>query len=154
DRIVSVEDYEDFSRAFAGIGKSRAIALWTGEKRLVHLTVATAAGQPVDPSSLLYSYVSSAIDAAHDPVQTVKIDGFQLLQFNLTAALKIAPRYAALDVIASVTSALKNTFSFANRNFAQPVSAAEIMLTIQNVEGVIASDLSQLYLSDDPAGPL
>ena len=154
DRIVSVEDYEDFSRAFAGIGKSRAIALWTGEKRLVHLTVATASGQPVDPSSLLYSYVSSAIDAAHDPVQTVKIDGFQLLQFNLTAALKIAPRYAASDVIASVISALKNTFSFANRNFAQPVSAAEIMLTIQNVEGVIASDLSQLYLSDDPAGPL
>jgi len=28
------------------------------------------------------------------------------------------------------------------------------MLTIQNVDGVVASDLSQLYGSDDPTGPL
>jgi hypothetical protein len=76
-----------------------------------------------------------------------------LLQFNVTAAIKVAPRYVAGGVIAAVTAALQEAFSFSKRNFAQPVSAAEVMLTIQSVDGVVASDLSQLYGSDDPAGP-
>ena len=153
DRIVSLEDYEDFARSFSGIGKASAIAVWAGQMRLVHLTVGAASGQPVDPSSLLYNYLSSGIDAARDPVQIVRIDSFLLLQFNVTAAIKIAPRYVAGDVIAAVTAALEEAFSFPKRDFAQPVSAAEVMLTMQNVDGVVASDLSQLYGSDDPAGP-
>jgi predicted phage baseplate assembly protein len=153
DRIVSLEDYEDFARSFSGIGKASAIAVWAGETRLVHLTVGAASGQPVDPSSLLYNYLSLGIDAVRDPVQVVRIDTFLLLQFNVTATVKVAPRYVADDVIAAVTAALQQTFSFLKRNFAQPVSAAEVMLTIQNVVGVIASDLSRLYKSDDPEGP-
>ncbi len=154
DRIVSLEDYEDFARSFSGIGKASAVAVWAGQTRLVHLTVGAASGQPVDPSSLLYNYLSLGIDAARDPVQMVRIDPFLLLQFNVAAAIKVDPRHKADDVIAAVVAALQETFSFSHRNFAQPVSAAEVMLTIQNVDGVVASNLFQLYRSDDTAGPM
>jgi len=30
DRIVSLRDFEDFARAFSGIGKAQAINLWNG----------------------------------------------------------------------------------------------------------------------------
>ena len=30
DRIVSLRDFEDFSRAFAGVGKAQAVQLWNG----------------------------------------------------------------------------------------------------------------------------
>ncbi len=46
DRIVSLQDFEDFSRAFAGIGKAQAVPLWNGQSQLVHITVAAADGFP------------------------------------------------------------------------------------------------------------
>ncbi len=49
DRIVSLRDFEDFARAFAGIGKAQATWLWDGERRLVHLTVAASNGGAVRP---------------------------------------------------------------------------------------------------------
>ena len=31
DRIVSLDDYENFTQAFAGIGKAQAVAVWSGQ---------------------------------------------------------------------------------------------------------------------------
>ncbi len=154
DRIVSLEDYEDFARAFAGIGKAQAVALWNGEMRLVHITVAGANGDTVDPSSALYNSLVAAIDAARDPVQQVRVTSYQLLLFNLKAGVLVdEPRYVAGEVLAAVGSALQAAFSFGNRAFAQAVSAAEVVTVIQAVPGVIATDLSQLYLATDTNGP-
>jgi hypothetical protein len=52
-----------------------------------------------------------------------------------------------------VQSALTAAFSSANRAFAQAVSAAEVIALIQSVPGVIATNLTQLYLASDPTGP-
>ena len=40
DRVVSLRDYEDFARAFAGIAKALATWSWDGERRGVFVTVA------------------------------------------------------------------------------------------------------------------
>lgn len=154
DRIVSLDDYEAFARAFAGVGKAQAVALWSGESQLLHITVADASGDPVDPTSMLYQSLVGAIEAAHDPVQQVMVAGFQPLLFNLTASVQVdSPRYVTTDVLAAVATALQSAFSFPSRAFAQPVTAAEVVTTIQDVPGVIATDLSQLYFSNDPNGP-
>src|SRR5690606_21274884 len=42
DRIVSLQDYEDFTLNFAGIGKARADLMWDGEQRVVYITIASA----------------------------------------------------------------------------------------------------------------
>src|SRR5690606_28817649 len=54
DRIVSLRDYADFARAFAGVGKADAVALWDGRRRVVAVTIASASGSVVEEASKLY----------------------------------------------------------------------------------------------------
>jgi hypothetical protein len=55
--------------------------------------------------------------------------------------------------MAEVEEALAGAFSFANRAFAQAVTAAEIVTLMQAVAGVTAVYLTQLYVTGDPNGP-
>ena len=55
DRIVSLQDFEDFACAYAGIGKAKAVTIWDGVSELVYITIASAKGGEVDDSSELYS---------------------------------------------------------------------------------------------------
>jgi hypothetical protein len=148
DRIVSREDYEDFSAAFAGIGKAQAIDLWSGESHLVHVTIAGADGEPVG-AGLFRDNFLLALNAARDPSQAVKVSTFTPLFFNLSANLALDRRYQAADVFAAVKAALETAFSFAQRAFGQPVTAAEIITVIQNVAGVTYVDLDALFFSSD-----
>jgi hypothetical protein len=154
DRIVSLEDYEDFSAAFAGIGKAQATPLFDGENGLVFLTVAGVDGAPVLPISKLYLSLTAAIDNVRDPVQQVRIASYQPVSFHLAALVLIdTPKYVAADVLAAIVTAITAAFAFDQRDFAQPVTAAEIIATIQGVPGVIATVLEKLYRDDDPTGP-
>jgi predicted phage baseplate assembly protein len=153
DRIVSLEDYENFARAFAGIGKAQAVALWSADRYVVYLTIAGAGGAAVDPESALYTSLLGAIDQAHDPVQQVLVANYQPLFFDIEAQVLVdQPRYVEADVFAAVTTALQNAFSFEARSFAQPVTASEVTAVIQSVSGVIASDLTRLFPVTPPPG--
>lgn len=154
DRIVSLRDFEDFARAFAGIGKAQAVALWTGGSYLVNITVAGATGDAVGPGSTLYANLVDAIEQASDPTQRFRVNSYQLLYFDLDARVLVdKPRYLVADVLDAVRSTLLAAYAFPRRALGQPVSAAEIEATIQAVPGVIATDLNQLYAVDDPSGP-
>jgi photosystem II stability/assembly factor-like uncharacterized protein len=150
DRIVSLQDYEDFARAFVGIGKAQAIALWTGNIQQVHITIAAIGGKPVLPGTALYENLVAAIDNARDPLQQVQVDSYELLQFNLEAKLLIDPRYLAAKVLDRVETTLKTRFAFEQRNFGQAVTAAEAIATMQSIAGVIAVDLDALHRLDLP----
>jgi hypothetical protein len=152
DRIVSLRDYEDFSRAFAGVGKAQAVSLWNGRRHLVHITAATTTGESIDPKSDLYTNLRMAIDSARDPIEPVVVSGFTPRTFSLAAGLIIDSRCVVDDVIAQATSALLEAFAFEKRTFGQPVTAAEIVATIQAVSGMIAVDLDQLSLDPIPSG--
>jgi predicted phage baseplate assembly protein len=146
DRIVSLADYENFARAFAGIGKAQALALWAGDRHLVHLTVSGTNGAAVESASTLYGSLVGAIAQARDPVQRVVVASYQPLFFNLEAAVLVdQPRYVFANVLAAVSQALNNAFSFETRAFAQPATAAEVTSVIQSVPGVIASELVSLF---------
>jgi hypothetical protein len=149
-RIVSLQDYEDFARAFAGIGKAQAVVLWTGGLQQVHITVAAIAGDPVPPEGGLYQSLVSAIDAARDPVQQVQIESYDLLRFNLEARLMIDSRYIIDRVLENVQSALLDRFDFERRTFGQAITASEVIATIQSITGVVAVDLNALYRLDRP----
>ena len=153
DRIVSLRDFEDFARSFAGIGRAQALALWDGQTRVVYLTIADEEGQAVAQTSKLYTNLRAAIDAVRDPGQHVRIEDFELQLFNLNALLRIDRRYVKEAVQATVDEALRAAFSFEARAFGQPVTAAEVVALIQRHEGVVAVDLNQLYLADDESGP-
>jgi hypothetical protein len=136
DRIVSLQDFEDFARAFAGIGKAQAVNLGGGETPLVHLTVADDNGDPVPDD--LRQKLGRAIDRARDPSAEVTIDNYDLLTFDVEASVQFDSKYLALDVQAQIEKALVATFSFEPRAFGQPVTEAELLSVIHQVPGVIA----------------
>lgn len=148
DRIVSIQDYEDFARAYAGMGKARAVALWNGETELVHITVAGSNGDPIDANSETYKNLGKSIDACRDNLAMVKIDTFNKRLFQVEAKLLVDEKYTAEDVLSEAKSAFKQAFSFENRDFGQPVTASEVISILQHVRGVNAVDLDRLFLTD------
>jgi hypothetical protein len=152
DRIVSLRDFEDFARGFAGVGKAQAVAFWLGETHLVHVTVAAVDGAVVDPTSALHISLVQAIGAVADPVRQFQVDPHQPLFFNLAAKILVHPDYQPDAVFDAVRAALLSAFSFERRAFGQPVTAAEVVTAVQQVAGVVAVDLDQLYRVDDPGG--
>lgn len=151
DRIVSLRDFEDFARGFPGVGKAQALTIWQGAAQIVHITAATASGDPIESVLDLQSNLVAAIDGARDPAQSARVAGFVPRSFNVRARLLIHPRLTFDDVAAAVTVALLDAFSFDTRGFGQQVTAAEVIATIQNVAGVVAVDLDLLDFAPDGA---
>lgn len=154
DRIVSLQDFEDFTRAFTGIGKAQAANVWNGETYVVHITIADDDGDPVPDASDLYQKLEAAIDDARDPTAEVQIDSYERLTFNLAATVQRDARYLSEDVQAAIETALLEAFSFEQRTFGQPATAAEIMQVMHQVEGVVAVDLNALYSVEPETGTL
>jgi len=147
DRIVSLQDYEDFANAFAGIGKAQANMLWDGEQRLVHITVAGADGGAITEDSDPYKNLLKGIDAARHPTHRVKVDSYIPLTFNVKARIYVDSSYIEEDVLEAIKTAMVNAFSFEKRSFGQAVTASEVQAIIQKIEGVVALDLDELYLT-------
>lgn len=152
-RIVSLRDYEDFVAAFAGIGKAQAVDLREGERSLVHVTIAGFDGAQVPGASDLYRALVDEVAASSDPIRRFRIDSYQRVFFHVAASIRIDAQYRPDAVIGAVRDALGAAFSFARRGFGQPVSAAEVVTTIQGVAGVEAVDLDALFRVDDAANP-
>ncbi|MEM6435999.1 MAG: hypothetical protein AAF773_19420, partial [Cyanobacteria bacterium P01_D01_bin.115] len=74
DRLVSVQDYADFVRTYAGIAKADAQTLSKGRRQLIHLTIAGADNIPITQNSDLYRNLSRALKRFGDPYQPVQID--------------------------------------------------------------------------------
>jgi predicted phage baseplate assembly protein len=150
DRIVSLRDFEDFARAFAGIGKAQATWLWDGEKRIVHVTIAAAttsgADYTVDSTSDLFGNLHEAVDAARDTAQPLVIASYEPIFFRLKAGVAVDPSYITEKVLAAVKSVLQQAYGFEQRRFGQPVHESEVLATMQGVEGVKAVFLERLHL--------
>lgn len=150
-RIVSLKDFEDLARVFAGIGKAQATWLWDGEARVVHLTVAADTSNGVDytiqtdPPSDLYKNLVDGINAARDVTQRVQIDSYTPLFFRLEARLLVDRRYLPDKVLEAATDALEQAYSFERRQFGQPVHRSDILAIMQRIEGVEAAYLDKLY---------
>jgi predicted phage baseplate assembly protein len=150
DRIVSIDDYQDFARAFAGIAKTIASWSWDGQRRVIVLTVAGVDGKPIDPEGDLASNLLSAIAASSEPGTQVRLFPHQPRFFKVEGTVDVQPAYLLSDVSANIENALRNAFSFTNRDFGQPTHRSEVIAAIQNVPGVQDVDLLAFYRSDRP----
>jgi hypothetical protein len=155
ERIVSLQDYEDFAGGFAGVGKALAVAFWRHGKPLVHLTIASAAGD--EASSDLRGNLADAIAQANDPGQEYLVDTFDLLYFDVTASIVVDDRYRFEDVSSAAVTAVRAAFAFDRRAFGEPVTSSDLIATLQAVDGVVATRLQALYIVQSsggaPAGP-
>lgn len=155
ERIVSLQDYEDFARAFSGIGKAKSEAIWAGTRRIVHLTVMDSQGGPIAPTAPVFSSLLSAIRDFGDPTQQVQVSSYRPASFSFQALLITDSRYETEAVLAAANQALTGAFAWPQRSFGQAVSAAELMTILQGVPGVVAVELTGLQRDDAPgAGPV
>ena len=151
-RIVSFNDYEHFARAYAGIGKVQVQSLWNGRRHLIYMTIAGEDGQEIDKTSIFYQNLQRDVrSAVLSPTQPVEIDPCETLYFQLETTLVLQSGYDANNVTANVMQKLTQTFGFETRQLAQPLSASEVIVTMQDVNGVAGVKLKSLYIKGQQA---
>jgi len=141
DRLVSVQDYEDFTRVFAGIGKARAAGLSDGRRQIVHLTIAGADDIPIETHSDLYRNLTEALRRFGDPYQPFRIELRELKLLVLSARARIHPDYLWEKVEPKIRAALLDTFSFERREVGQDALLSEAFSAMQKVAGVEYVDI-------------
>jgi len=144
DRLVSVQDYADFARTFAGIDKASSIQLSDGNRQLVHVTVAGADDIPIDTTSDLYKNLCQALHTYGDPYQPIQVDVRELMLLVISAKVRLLPDYLWESVEPKIRAKMLETFSFLNRDLGQDVVLSEVISTIQSVEGIAYVDVDIL----------
>lgn len=141
DRLVSLQDYEDFSRTFAGIGKASAQKLPDGTRQIVHVTIAGADDIPIDRSSDLYRNLKKALHDNGDFNQPIRLAVRKLVLLILAAKIRVLPDYQWEVVEPQIRAVLLDNFGFERRNLGQGVWLSDIISIIQQVRGVAYVDV-------------
>jgi hypothetical protein len=141
DRLVSVQDYEEFARIYAGIGKARAVELSDGRRQLVHVTIAGADDIPIDKNSDLYRNLRQALLDFGDPYQAIQLEIRELMLIVISARIRILPEYQWEPVVTQVRTALLEAFGFEQRELGQDVLLSEVISVMQAVRGVAYVDV-------------
>ncbi len=148
DRAVSIEDYANFARAFAGIDKAHALWVPAGPGRGVFLTVAGIDGAEVASDSKTYNSLLESLTTYGDPLVPLRMVNYIDARFRCGLSVKVLAAYELDSVLNAVETTLRSHFSFANRHFGQPVSIDEVAATAQGVAGVEAVHVTRLHRSD------
>jgi len=136
DRLVSVSDYADFTRTFAGIGKAVASKLSNGRRQLVHITIAGADDIPIEITSDLYLNLLSALHQLGDPDLALEVKPRELIVLAVSANIRLVSGYLWTPVKENITAAVLDAFGFQRRALAQPALLCELIALMQNIPGV------------------
>jgi hypothetical protein len=148
-RAVSIKDYENFARGFAGIAKALATWTWDGAVRGVVLTLAGIDGAAVPVDGQLAGNLAAALTDFGDATLPVNLQSYAPVTFQLGINILPVDPSTLAQTQQAVTDALRSAFSFQARNFGQWVSLSELLEVAQNVSGVQAVQITQLYRSGD-----
>jgi Baseplate J-like protein len=144
DRLVSVQDYADFARTFAGIGKANATHISDGKRQVVFVTVAGAEDIPIGDDSDLKKSLVQAFQQFGDPYLPLEVEDRELMVLVISAKLKVLPDYLFESVAPKVRAGLLEQFGFDRQELGQSVPLSQIISAIQAVEGVAYVDVDVL----------
>jgi hypothetical protein len=144
DRLVSVSDYADFTRTFAGIAKAVATRASDGQREVVLLTIAGVDDTPIDKTGDLYRNLLAALRKLGDPDVALRVEPRELLALVLSAGIALLPDYRWETVVTEVRATLLQRFGFGQRALGQSVRLAEVISVMQGVRGVAYVDVDAL----------
>ncbi|HEU4768185.1 MAG TPA: putative baseplate assembly protein, partial [Pyrinomonadaceae bacterium] len=144
DRLVSVRDYADFARTFAGIAKASAQQLSDGDREVVHLTIAGAGNIPIDVNSDLYRNLLAALGRFGDPLTPMQVESFERVLLVVSAKVNVLPEYLWEKVKDQMRALLLDKLGFENRELGQSVMLSEVVSLMQSVPGVNYVDFDVL----------
>jgi predicted phage baseplate assembly protein len=145
DRAVSIDDYANFARAFAGIDKAHVLWIPAGPARGVFLTIAGIDGADVPQTGDTFSNLLDALGTYGDPLVPLRMNNYSDARFRCRLSVKVLAEFEVNLVLEDVDSALREHFSFAERNFGKTVSVDEVAAVAQSVTGVEAAHVTRLY---------
>lgn len=148
DRIVSLQDYEDFARSYGGIAKALATWTWDGQRRGVLVTVSGTGGAKVAPGDTLYKNLLAAMRKAGDPYVYPRLNTYSQRSFRLEAGVGIRPDHLPESVLPEVRRRLRESFGFDAREFGQGVALSEVAGVAGATPGVTAVDVDVLHRGD------
>jgi hypothetical protein len=125
------EDYADFARTFAGIGKAAAARLSDGRRQLVHVTIAGKDDIPIDLNSDLYRNLVQALHQYGDPYLPIQVSLRRVKLLVISAGVRVLPDYQWESVEPLVRGALLDAFSFDRRELGQSAFLSEAVSLIQ-----------------------
>jgi predicted phage baseplate assembly protein len=152
DRAVSIRDYEDYSRGFAGIAKAHAVWIPAGQARGVFITVAGIAGAPVVERGPTHDALVGSLRRFGDPLLPLRIVSYVPVLVRIAADVKVSDEADAKVVLPAVERALRARFDFAARGFGQSISVDEIAAVIHAITGVVGVRVWRLHRGDKAAG--
>lgn len=136
DRLVSVQDYEDFARSYAGISKASANQLTDGRRSFMHLTIAGKDDIPIDRNSDLYRNLVASLARFGDPALPVAVCLRRTKLLVISAGVRLLPDYSWDSVMPLLRAAVLDLFSFENRELGQAAFLSEAIAAMQDIEGV------------------
>jgi len=159
ERVVSLEDYQNYALAFAGIAKALATWTWFGRTRGVFLTVAGANGSVFQAGDPTLVALVGALQSAGNPYVPIQVVSYQPVLFEIAAGVRIdTTDYDPTLVLGQVWQSLSTSFAFGQRQLGQGVAQSEVIALIQQTPGVIAVELSafnrQGQVAANPLSPV
>jgi predicted phage baseplate assembly protein len=151
DRVVSLRDYRDFARGYAGVGKAHAVWTWDAGTRGVHLTVAGVDGADVLAGSSTQTGLLSALAQFGDAGVPARVVSYGRAPFHLQAVVHCDPDYLPAAVKTAVEAALAARFGFAAQGFGERVALSQVEAVIQGVPRVVWVEVTALHRDDAPA---
>ncbi|MFF2076577.1 putative baseplate assembly protein [Kitasatospora sp. NPDC058162] len=136
DRLVSVPDYEDFTRSRAGIGRASATRLPDGRRELVHVTVAGVDDIPLTADSDLIRTLRSSLTTYGDPRLPVEVALRELVLLVVALSVKVDPDHSWDLVEPALRRALLDRLGYAGRQLGQSAHLSEVLTAAQAVPGV------------------
>jgi predicted phage baseplate assembly protein len=144
DRLVSLRDYDNFARTFAGIAKASAQRFPGGRRPRIHLTIAGDADNLIEETSDLHNNLVEALQRYGDPYLPTIVVLRDRITVMLSARVQLDPRYLWDTVEPAIRAALTAKFGFEQRDLGQTLYPSEVVSAIQSVAGVVAVDLDDL----------
>jgi predicted phage baseplate assembly protein len=153
DRLVSVPDYADFARAFAGVGKSNADRLDVRGREEIVVTIAGADDIPIERDSDLRRNLLMALRRFGDPLVGVRVLVRERMVIRLELTVTIEPDRDWAKVGPNVESALLAALSFDQRELGQDVTGSEVLAIAHSVAGVRRCVIGTLTTVPAPVTP-
>jgi hypothetical protein len=147
-RAVSVTDYADYARTFAGVTKSHVAVLPVRNVRTIVVTVASA-DQGNLAGDALCARLAGSLGAFGDPLAPVLVVPHRPAWFDVALKVLADPEREWETVRGAVAQALNEAFGFAARDFTVPVRKSEVIAVAHRAVGVIAVDLDVLTRNGD-----
>jgi hypothetical protein len=146
DRIISLRDFEDAAREFAGLAKARSSWEWGGEEQVVKLVVACS--DDADLSDELKKQLIAYLNVRRDTNLKMKVQDRRKVPVLISVGIDVDPDRVKDQILSLVNDALKSYFSFENRCLGSPVHLSDVYRVIQGVNGVGAGLVRQLQFKD------